>query len=115
MSVLHKALLWVALAGCPLAGQAFTQGEGEPEGGSPHQYDIELSSLDVSKNHVGGRTEPFTWNLGSWYVVNFYCEQADISREPIYYTTTTTMPPSNQGANRFRLNEYLDEIGRAHV
>ena len=108
MSVLHKALLWVALAGCPLAGQAFTQGEGEPEGGSPHQYDIELSSLDVSKNHVGGRTELFTWNLGSWYVVNFYCEQADISREPIYYTTTTTMPPSNQGANRFRLNEYLD-------
>ena len=33
MSVLRKALLWVALAGCPLAGQAFTQGEGEPEGG----------------------------------------------------------------------------------
>ncbi|SUX68719.1 fimbrial adhesin [Citrobacter braakii] len=53
-------------------------------------------------------TDPFTWNLGSWYVVNFYCEQADISRSPIYYTTTTTMPPSNQGANRFRLNEYLD-------
>ena len=48
MSVLHKALLWVVLAGCPLAGQAFTLGEGEPQGGSPHQYDIELSSLDVS-------------------------------------------------------------------
>ena len=108
MSVLRKTLLWVVLAGCPIAGQAFTQGEGEPEGGSPHQYDIELSSLDVSKNHVGGRTEPFPWNLGGWYVVNFYCEQADISRAPIYYTTTTTMPPSNQGANRFRLNEYLD-------
>ena len=43
MSVLRKTLLWVVLAGCPLAGQAFTQGEGEPEGGSPHQYDIELS------------------------------------------------------------------------
>lgn len=27
----------------------------------------------------------------------FYCQQADISREPIYYTTTTTMPPSSQG------------------
>lgn len=49
MSVLHKALLWVVLAGCPLAGQAFTLGEGEPQGGSPHQYDIELNSLDVSK------------------------------------------------------------------
>lgn len=47
-------------------------------------------------------------NLGSWYVVDFHCEQADISRQPIYYTTTTTMPPSNQGANRFRLNDYLD-------
>lgn len=57
---------------------------------------------------MGGRTEPFPWNLGSWYVVDFHCEQADISRQPIYYTTTTTMPPSNQGANRFRLNEYLD-------
>ncbi|WP_262349253.1 hypothetical protein [Klebsiella aerogenes] len=43
MSVLHKALLWVVLAGCPLAGQAFTLGEGEPQGGSPHQYDIELN------------------------------------------------------------------------
>lgn len=96
------------LAGCPLAGQAFTLGEGEPQGGSPHQYDIELNSLDVSKNHEGGRTDPFTWNLGSWYVVDFHCEQADISRQPIYYTTTTTMPPSNQGANRFRLNDYLD-------
>lgn len=93
MSVLHKALLWVVLAGCPLAGQAFTLGEGEPQGGSPHQYDIELNSLDVSKNHEGGRTDPFTWNLGSWYVVDFHCEQADISRQPIYYTTTTTMPP----------------------
>lgn len=31
MSVLHKALLWVVLAGCPLAGQAFTLGEGEPQ------------------------------------------------------------------------------------
>lgn len=40
--------------------------------------------------------------------MDFHCEQADISRQPIYYTTTTTMPPSNQGANRFRLNEYLD-------
>lgn len=108
MSVWHKTLFWTALACCPLAAHAFSQGEGEPEGGAPHQYDIELSSLDVSKNHVGGRTEPFPWNLGSWYVVNFYCQQADISREPIYYTTTTTMPPSSQGANRFRLNEYLD-------
>lgn len=77
MSVLHKALLWVVLAGCPLAGQAFTLGEGEPQGGSPHQYDIELNSLDVSKNHEGGRTDPFTWNLGSWYVVDFHCEQAE--------------------------------------
>lgn len=108
MSVWHKTLFWTALACCPLAAHAFSRGEGEPEGGAPHQYDIELSSLDVSKNHVGGRTEPFPWNLGSWYVVNFYCQQADISREPIYYTTTTTMPPSSQGANRFRLNEYLD-------
>ena len=30
MSVLRKMLLWAVLAGCPLAGQAFTQGEGEP-------------------------------------------------------------------------------------
>ena len=84
MSVLRKMLLWGGLAGCPLTGQAFTQGEGEPEGGAPHQYDIELNSLDVSKNHVGGRTEPFPWNLGSWYVVDFHCEQADITRKPIY-------------------------------
>lgn len=108
MSVLHKTLLWAALAGCPLAAQAFTQGEGEPQGGAPHQYEIELKSLDVSKNHAGGRTNPFTWNLGSLYVVDFHCEQADISRQPIYYTTTSTMPLSNQGPNRFRLNEYLD-------
>lgn len=82
-------------AGCPLAGLAFTQGEGEPQGGSPHQYDIELSSLDVSKTMLAAERIRSP-NLGSWYVVDFHCEQADISRQPIYYTTTTTMPPSNQ-------------------
>lgn len=89
MSVLRKTLLWVVLAGCPLAGQAFTQGEGEPEGGSPHQYDIELSSLDVSKNHVGGRTEPFPWNLGGWYVVNFYANRLT---SPEHQFTTPPQP-----------------------
>lgn len=49
MSVWHKTLFWTALACCPLTAHAFSRGEGEPEGGAPHQYDIELSSLDVSK------------------------------------------------------------------
>lgn len=68
MSVLRKTLLWLVLAGCPLAGQAFTQGEGEPEGGSPHQYDIELSSLDVSKTTwVAERSRSHgIWAAGMW-------------------------------------------------
>lgn len=108
MNVVNKPLLWLAFACAPLAAQAFTEGEGEPAGGIPHQYEIELDSLDMNQNHVGGRSNPFTWDLHSRYNVNFHCEGGDIPRSPIYYSTTSTMPLSPEGTHRYRLNEYLD-------
>lgn len=42
MTLLFKALLGATLSSMTLAASAFTQGEGEPQGGMPHQYDIEL-------------------------------------------------------------------------
>ncbi|HHT5345616.1 TPA: fimbrial protein [Raoultella planticola] len=108
MTLLFKALLGATLSSITLAASAFTQGEGEPQGGMPHQYDIELKSLDMDKNHIGGRTSPFNWNLNGQYVVNFHCPVENISRGAIHYSTLSTMPLSSNGPNRYRLNEYLD-------
>ncbi|MGP7885595.1 fimbrial protein, partial [Raoultella planticola] len=108
MTLLFKALLGATLSSMTLAASAFTQGEGEPQGGMPHQYDIELKSLDMDKNHIGGRTSPFNWNLNGQYVVNFHCPVENISRGAIHYSTLSTMPLSSNGPNRYRLNEYLD-------
>ncbi len=83
MTLLFKALLGATLSSMTLAASAFTQGEGEPQGGMPHQYDIELKSLDMDKNHIGGRTSPFNWNLNGQYVVNFHCPVENISRGAI--------------------------------
>ena len=108
MTLLFKALLGATLSSMTLTASAFTQGEGEPQGGMPHQYDIELKSLDMDKNHIGGRTSPFNWNLNGQYVVNFHCPVENISRGAIHYSTLSTMPLSSNGPNRYRLNEYLD-------
>ena len=50
-----------AVVGCPgwlSTGRAgiLHRGKVSRRAGRPHQYDIELSSLDVSKNHVGGQS-----------------------------------------------------------
>lgn len=92
MTLLFKALLGATLSSMTLTASAFTQGEGEPQGGMPHQYDIELKSLDMDKNHIGGRTSPFNWNLNGQYVVNFHCPVENISRGAIHYSTLSTMP-----------------------
>ena len=100
-------LAGTALLTSAFTSQAYVQGEGEPEGAA-HIYNIDLNSLDIANNRVGGRTPEFTWNLGNNYVVNFHCESGNIVNEAISYTTQTTMQPSGNGNNRFKLNDYLD-------
>ncbi|ELW9440060.1 fimbrial protein [Pluralibacter gergoviae] len=100
-----KRLVGMALLTAAFSVQAYVQGEGEPEG-EAHVYNIDLNSLDIANNRVGGRTPEFTWNLGSNYVVNFHCDSGSIINEAISYTTKSTMQPS--GNNRFKLNDYLD-------
>ncbi len=48
MTLLFKAPAWRHALVHDRAASAFTQGEGEPQG-MPHQYDIELKSLDMDK------------------------------------------------------------------
>lgn len=88
-----------------MSSQAFVQGEGEPDG-QTHEYNIELDSLDIQNNRVGGMTPEFSWNLGGNYAVIFHCENGDILHDAIHYKTYTNMTPS--GPNRYKLNDYLD-------
>lgn len=102
-----KMLVGTALLTVTFASQAYVQGEGVPEG-EAHVYNIDLDSLDIGNNRVGGRTPEFSWNLGSNYVVNFHCDYGSIVHESISYTTNSTMQPSGSGNKRFKLNDYLD-------
>lgn len=88
-----------------MSSQAFVQGEAEPDG-QTHEYNIELDSLDIQNNRVGGMTPEFSWNLGGDYAVIFHCEKGDLLQQAIHYTTRTNMAPS--GPNRYKLNDYLD-------
>jgi type 1 fimbria pilin len=86
------------------SAQAWSQGEVAPIGGT-HMYDINLETMDISNNVVGG-TIPKSWDLGGNFSVTEYCTKAIYDAR--YYSTTSTMAPSTSNLGYYRLNEYFD-------